>query len=456
MKSPTQPLSYVLERNKRNKIEKKDLDHLINTLSERLKNPDYIYTFMQDPLCDPLSLAEGYPGLLILFVILYQRGMLAESKEKLIHPYILKIKEAAENTTSLNLSLFSGIAGICFALKFAVTIEGRYGRLLETLNTILLNHMEQAYFNPLMESIKQNQSRVSGHYDVIQGISGVGYYALSNMQNPLFKDLSQKILNVLVALCKPFPREGITIPGWHVTKDDPLNKNYYLSTPEGNFNLGFSHGVPGILGLLSAAALKGVVVKGQKETIQILSEWVCKKSFKDAKDAIRWSHSVSWKEELSDKLFLPKEPSQDGWCYGVPGVARSLFLAGRVLEDKNLKDYALKAFQGIFTRSPADWKLHGPAVCHGISGLLLLTFIMAQETRCLYLTSQVSYLQEILLSHYKPDSSFGFQDIEYGPQGEHIAVDKPGFMNGTAGILLTLLTLTGPVSDWHLPFLAYV
>jgi class I lanthipeptide synthase len=442
--------------------------HIISDIAQRLQDPDQIGTFMQDdfsvfsnpellftPTWAPLSLADGYPGLLILFVILYERGILTENKEKVIHRYIVKIKESIENAENFDLSLFSGIAGACFSLKFAVAQENRYARLLETLNSFLLKHTEKIYLEPLRASIDQKQPCLSNHYDLIQGICGVGCYTLYSSEDPLFRNLTENIVRILVDFCKPLQTEGVTVPGWYVAENDILNTSSAFTRPKGNFNLGLAHGICGVLALLANAYLKGIIVEGQKETIQKISDWICKKSFRDEKDTIRWSHTVPWEEEVGKGYIHPQKPCRDAWCYGVPGVARSLLFAGHALQDKNLVDFALQAFLGVFKRSQADWKLSGPTLCHGIAGLLLLTHGVSQESPDIDFRPQIDMLKEILLTYYNPHHPFGFQDIEHGFNGEDIVVNRAGFF-GAAGVLLTLLTIAGPISKWHLPLLSHV
>ncbi|WP_242678249.1 lanthionine synthetase C family protein [Neochlamydia sp. AcF84] len=432
---------------------------MINII-QRMKDPSAIKAFMQvnanpDPIIphhaswDDLSLAGGYPSLVLLFSAMQSKGLV---KEDIVHPYVLKIKESIETKGISDLSLFSGASGICFALQQA-TLEGnRYQRMLHSLNNFMLERIEKFYLEPLKTKLAHNQSVPSHLYDVVQGLAGVGRYVLENLSLPHFYELAQSITKVFISLTHPLSVEGHHVPGWHLSSTDILNAHNDFCK-KGNFNLGLAHGIPGVLSFFAIASLRGINIEGQADAMRQIALWLRKKSF-IRQEMIQWSHSISFEDEIQEKIGFNK-PSKDAWCYGVPGIARALFLAGKALKDEELKSFAATAFRGIFQRKREEWQLLGPMLCHGISGLLLITHTMAQEEGCGDLFSKVNELKQILFSSYDPEAPFGFKDIEFCSQGGQAEVSKAGFLEGTTGVLLTLLSLSYPTSKWHLPLLIH-
>ena len=374
-----------------------------------------------------LSLASGWPGVLLLFAQMQKQELL--DVEAIIHQYVLKIKEALESNGLTNLSLFVGIAGICFAMG-RVSMEGkRYQRMLNSLQEYLLERVNAAYLDPICHNIANRCSSSSTLHDLIQGICGIGRYALEHLFDTRFYVLAKKIMGVLVALSQPLIIKEKIVPGWFLSPSDPLNTVHHPSRyPHGNFNLGLAHGVPGILAVLSIAALRGVKTAGQEEAMCLFAEWIRERSFQ-SHGAPCWPYSISWEEETQKEKF-GQERCKDAWCYGAPGVARSLFLAGKSLNDGNLKSFALDAFRGVFARSYQEWRLPGPNLCHGIGGLLLITHAMSKESGCEDLAVKCSELKELLLLQYNPNFPLGFKDIEPTRQGGQAAVSKPGLLEG--------------------------
>lgn len=424
-------------------------------LAFKMKDPATVEKFILNdnlrPLSYALTLADGYPSLLLLFSTLQNKGIL-EDKNKIGYHYILKIKEIIESQGIENLSLFSGLSGICFALKQASMEGKRYKRMLDILNGSLHDRIHKEYLNPLMDNINNNQPRPSFLYDVISGIAGIGRYALENLEDPKFQELSIEITKILVSLSSPYKINGMEVQGWYLSPEDCLNEYQRPALTKGNFNLGLAHGVTGILAFLSIASLRGIKVEGQQEAILRIANWICNKSFVDC-ETIRWPCSVSWEEEIEKKTHR-QESSKDAWCYGVPGISRTLFLAGKALKNEELKNFAIKAFRGIFLRDPSTWKLPGPSLCHGIAGLLIITNAMAKEKEMEDLLKHVNELNQLLVNHYEPIFTLGFKDIETHPEGI-IKVNKAGLLEGTTGVLLTLLTLSDPNPLWQLPFLIH-
>jgi hypothetical protein len=414
-------------------------------------NPDPITPHL--PNWQDLSLANGYPSLLLFFSVLQKLGLVSDG-DAIVHRYVLKIKETIETQNIFDLSLFSGVTGICFALQQASCEGTRYQKMLQTLNTFLLNQVEEAYLAPLRENRRQGLPTNSRLYDPIQGVCGIGRYALDNLSSPPLLTLAQQIARSLVEFLQPIRYEGVIIPGWVLTPQDPINAQNALTCSKGNFNLGLAHGIPGVLAFLAIASLHGVEVPGQYEAIETLSNWIRQKSFM-GKNGIAWGYNVPWEVEVENQQ-IAQQPTRDAWCYGAPGIARTLFLASKATDDAELKQFAATAFRDIFRRSQKEWDLPGPSLCHGISGLLLITHEMAQEEGCEDLAFKIEELKTLLLTYSRPEAPWGFKDVELCRFGKFCEINKPGFLEGASGVLLTLLSLENPTLKWHAPLLIHV
>jgi lantibiotic biosynthesis protein len=214
---------------------------------------------------------------------------------------------------------------------------------------------------------------------------------------------------------------------------------------EGYLDCGLAHGAPGILAVLAIALSRGIQVDGQVEAIRRFASSMLDYTTFDA-------YGVTWPQAVPLDGAAPSAVpvSRSAWCYGSPGVARALQLAGAALSDVGLRDAATTAVQAILrrldaARHPAD----SPTFCHGMAGVrqVVLRFIHnagpgtpAEAT--------ASALAGWLLAEYSPDRLLG-----YGPlSGED--VEDPGLLDGAAGVVMTLLAAaTGTEPTWDRMFL---
>src|SRR3990167_10793077 len=239
---------------------------IILMISERMQDPDIVKAFMQDSSnassisshsnWSDLSLAGGYPRVVLFFSERERLGLITGGE--ITHRYVLKIKECLENNPPLDLSLFEGLAGICFALQQASFKGKRYKRMLDTLHSSLVRQVEELYLKPLQESIGRGIPSLTRIYDLIQGLSGIGRYILENQDIPLFLELSKKITTAFVGLSRWIEIDSKNVPGWYLSPEDPLCESDSEESSKGSFNLGLAHGVPGILSFLSISFLKGI------------------------------------------------------------------------------------------------------------------------------------------------------------------------------------------------------
>ena len=446
-------------------IVKEQLTQLVKEMANRMKNPQEVNQIFfhpdnrnNDPLfpersnyqLEDFHLIDEYTGVLLLLAEL-DRLFPDEKWDLAIHDYILKIKEILESKRFIHTSLFGGLTGVAFALQKASREGTRYQKMITVLNNHLLESVKKHYLDPLEENLNTRQFSSFSLYDVIQGIAGIGIYGLINFHLPSFAELVKHILILLVKLVKPVRIEERWIPGWYLPQSLHVYKEEQQKYPQGNFNLGHAHGIPGVLAFLSIALIHRVEVPGQREAIGTIVDWL-KKHRQENQGNFFWRTVIPFEEEM-EQIKTKENLTKDAWCYGTPGVARSLFLAGKALENEELKSYAFDSFCSVFNRNRHEWDLLGPTFCHGYSGLLMITRIMAQETQSSFLNKQVELLKEIVLEYYHQDHSFGFTSLEPCQKGGFIEISRLSLLEGASGILLTLLSLEGLTSWWHAPFL---
>lgn len=440
-----------------------DLD-LIKSIADKMRKPLLVKEIILDPnnnnpdsflnhsLWDDLSIAGGYPGILPLYVEL-DKLFPEEGWNLVAHDYVLHTVKVIETGGVGRLSLFGGIAGVCFYLRQASKNESRYKKVLHKLDDILLEGLSNSHLQPLAKQLNQQLPCYPPLYEEMQGLSGIGLYCLMNKEKLPFKDMIQKIIRLLISLTHPITIKGKTVPGWYVAPEAFFLDEDRIRFPNGNFNLGLSHGITGVLAFLSIAMLQGIEISDQRRAIETVAHWIQMKR-KKYKNRFFWDTMISFEEEVSGD-FIVEHKSRDAWCYGTPGVARALYLAGKALQNESIQECALETFISIFASTREEWNLPGPTMCHGIAGLLIITQLMARDTNTPFLMEKVTKLRELLLSYYNPSSFFGFRNIQplRGKGSEYAWVDQGDILEGVSGILLTLLSLHTDNYRWHLPFL---
>ncbi len=381
------------------------------------------------------SLANGYPSLILLLSQLSVDG-LTQSTDQMIHECVLRLKLSIERQGILNLSLFGGATGIAFALS-----KTKYRKMLDSVHRHILENLDQLYLAKIKKNLLNKQSSFAKLYDPILGVCGIGRYLLEHLALPQFEAYARQITKILIELTNPIEKHGTIVPGWYMPPDDPLNKFKSNNNAHGNFNLGLAHGITGILSYLTISLARGIEVEGQRDAITRIAHWVQSKAQSSSKGIV-WPYSVSFAEEVTKPDSL-QEGSRDAWCYGSPGICRTLFLAGAAINDIKLQKIAQKTFQDVFLRSHEEWQLPGPTLCHGIAGLLLITEAMNDDIHA-------QKLRKLLLTYLNPDSKWGFKDAVPIQGNKFNWVDNPGFLEGAAGVWLTLISQS---RDWALPLM---
>ncbi|MFJ2823501.1 lanthionine synthetase C family protein [Streptomyces toxytricini] len=274
-------------------------------------------------------------------------------------------------------------------------------------------------------------------YDVVSGQAGLGAHLLE-LGRPAEPALT-RLLRSLTALTRPVRVDGRELPGWWVALDGASYRP--VAPAEGHANLGMAHGTPGPLALLALAWRQGARVPGQRAAITRLARWLLARRRTDG--AGTW-----WPGQLSLGPELPR-PGRPSWCYGTPGIARALHLAGLALDVPEWREAGVEALRSALRRAAAGGaEPDEPGLCHGLAGLLQTTWRTSRDSGDAELAGHLPALAARLLDLADDTAPFGFAPAP----GERPSEEHPGgFLTGAAGAALALHTFatgTEPATRW--------
>jgi lantibiotic biosynthesis protein len=384
------------------------------------------------------GVAQGYAGLAVMCSYL-DSCFPNEGWDVTGHGNLNLAARQAEDRVGLSPALFSGLSGLAFA-AWQLSLHGsRYRRLIGAIDQVLV---PQAIARA-SEVSERRDGLAFGQFDVISGLSGVAAYLLCRQAESEPLAGLRAILATLVVMTKE--EEGI--PRWHTPARfmaDEVMRGLY---PNGQFNCGLAHGIPGPLSLLALAYRSGVVVDGMACAIDRLANWLDRNRVDDAW-GVNWPIAVPL--EPGDAAVARPGPSRAAWCYGSPGVARALWLAGAALDHSGYRALAIAALEAVQRRPLHERHIDSPTFCHGVAGLLQITLRFVHDTGLAQFAEAARALCDQLLGLHEPASLLGYRDLEPGGGG----VDQPGLLSGAPGVAMVLLAAATDVEPtWDRLFL---
>ncbi|MEU5433715.1 lanthionine synthetase C family protein [Streptomyces sp. NPDC020719] len=383
-----------------------DAREAIDKVAARLRDPEVV----QASGARADSLAAGHPGVALLFTTLAaDRGGDART---VAHAHLAAAirAEGGLHTTGL----YSGTAAVAFAARLAATGPDAYRSLLTTLTPRIAEAaVERAR---QLRTARAAGEGVPAHlYDAVSGTAGLARLLLAlDPHGPALR----ACLEALVALAEPVATAHGTLPGWWAAGGPGLG-GPSAQYPRGHLNLGLAHGIPGPLAVLALAHEQGVGVAGQEEAVARFAGWLAARQCEDSYGAY-WPMVLRAEDEL-DGGAPPALATRAAWCYGTPGVARALFLAGRALDEPGWRRAAARSLHTVLDRPASSWGLEGPGLCHGPAGLLHIAARMAYDA------------DDAALAARLPSLAAEVRDALDGPC-------EPGFLEGAAGAALALHT----------------
>lgn len=284
-------------------------------------------------------------------------------------------------------------------------------------------------------------ARAGGLYDLVSGLVGVGVYALRRLPAPSGEKLLGTVVERLAEWSEP-AEPGIT---WY-TRPELIPPTARERVPEGYYNLGLAHGVPGVIGLLAHAHRAGVAQATAERLLEGAVQWVLAQALPPGGRAT-WPYFVG--------PGIDPRPARLAWCYGDPGVITSLLAAADALERPEWEEAALAALARAVARPPGSSDVSGASLCHGALGLAHLWNRMWQRTRSEDLRNAIAYWTKVGLDlRIYPDGLAGYSVWDPESEAEEGRdVQGPGLLAGVAGVALALVaaaTDLEPTWDSHL------
>ena len=334
-------------------------------------------------------------------------------------------------------SFYAGFPGIAW------TMEHLRGRLFEddgeeegAEEDDPIQEIDEALLVPL------SRSPWTGEYDLIGGLAGLGVYALERLPRPGGRECLERVVARLSELAVRRPDGIAWLTGPHLLIDRELE-----SSPEGNYNVGVAHGVPGVIPILAQVCAAGV---DARELLDGAVAWVLAQRLPDGGQDSLFPYTAGAGAE--------PRPSRLAWCYGDLGISTALLAAARTVGEAGWEREALEIGRKAAKRRGDQTGVIDAGLCHGAAGAAHLFNRLFQATGDAAFRDAALYWIDRTLGFQKPGEGIGGYrawivgdgtELDWRPDG--------GFLTGSSGIGLALLAAaTGVEPEWDRVLLADV
>jgi lantibiotic modifying enzyme len=353
------------------------------------------------PTSDP-SLAGGAAG--IALFLAYQQKVEPDAER---HRRIQALLERAVEevaTTAMTPSFFAGFSGVAWVVEHLLQSDVDLNQQIDSVMLELVSR------SPWLHD-----------YDLVNGLVGFGVYALERLPRPTAVRLLEQVTVRLEELAK-------TVTSVWKTAPELIPESKRSSWPDGHYNLGIAHGIPGAIALLAETHAAGLLKERIAALLRGAIGWLLRQKRSDG--------DSSFASALADER--PAQTARSAWCYGDPGIAVTLFAAARALKDSNVEAEAIAIGERAAQRPFQSAGVIDSALCHGSAGLGHIFNRLFQATGVEAFRQEARSWFERTLDWRSPGNGIsGFQSWT----GETWVAD-PGLLNGAAGIGLALLAAT--------------
>jgi lantibiotic modifying enzyme len=395
------------------------LEHEFKNLPEGNMHGSYHRTY---------HLAEGAAGVAVFFAYMEAAGLATRAREFALEYLSIAIESLA--TQAMSPPLYSGFTGIAWAVQH---VSGVLKEPVDDLSAI--DSAVETYLG---------HSPWKDEYDLISGLVGLGVYCLERPESETARRSLELIVSRLDELSVSADG-GIT---WY-TAPEMLPQQQRERFPQGYYNLGVAHGVPGVIALLARCHAAGISPAKTRAMLEGTVRWFLQQRLPAGQNS------------CFPTFHIPGQPPDDcrlAWCYGDAGIAATLLIAARCMGNSSWEQTALEIARHSARRDPQTCGVQDVCFCHGSAGLAHIFNRFYQATHeDIFATAARYWLQRSLQFQQPGTGAAGFTVITADEQMNVIVAGRFGIIEGIAGVGLMLLAALSAIEpSWDRIFLVDV
>jgi hypothetical protein len=343
-----------------------------------------------------------------------------------------RLNSAIEEAQALrSLSLFAGLGGLGWTIEHLLRLGGS-----DSSTTAAAGDDQDSNAEIDAAMLRALEPGTwPGHYDLIGGLVGFGVYFLERL--PAEKAVRGiKAATSHLDTLSEHTGEGIT---WH-SRPELLPDWQGQRYPDGYYNLGVAHGVPGVLYFLSEVAERGLHGRAQRMLEGAMAWFLMQRR---PPGALSWFSPWIAADESAD--------SRLGWCYGDLGIAAVLLRISRRAGRADWRTFAEGLLEHCLAWPMERAGVNDAPLCHGAAGAAHIFNRIYQDEgdeRCR--AAAIAWFERTL-AMWQPGSGVGGFSLFTLPDrsGRVVWEPSPAFLDGSIGIALALLAgLTTVEPQW--------
>jgi hypothetical protein len=278
----------------------------------------------------------------------------------------------------------------------------------------------------LLSNLQQYNS--SKPYDLISGLVGFGVYFLERAPKETAIQGVREVFDRVEALAERTP-DGVT---WY-SGPDLLPRWQQEQCPNGYYNLGVAHGIPGIIHFLSEVSATAIVDKPRSRRL--------------LEGAVNWfiaQRRPVGSQSIFSPWLVPGEGQSDSglsWCYGDLGILAVLFQVARRADREDWQKFAGELLDHSLDWPPEKSRIRDAPLCHGAIGVAHIFNRLYQsenDPRCR--DAALIWFERALGMRQRSGGAGGFGRRKMGPNGQNVWEASPAFLDGAIGVALALMS----------------
>ena len=325
-------------------------------------------------------------------------------------------------------ALYGGLAGVGWGLEHVTRLLGDEIDL-DDLDDYLLTAIDR---------------RVVRDHELIGGLAGLGFYGIERAHC----DGGKRIVTAVVQKFEGQARVTLDGVSWY-KEVEFITEWQRESTPNGSFNLGLSHGMPGVISLLAYALRRNICADIAAHLLEQSVPWL-----------IRHYYQTDSRWQVPSNVEIPRgKRSRLAWCYNELGTTMAILNASDAMQRDDWRAFAADVMHSLETIDVKRSGIHDngtqrdPGICHGIAGVAHLFAHAARvlDDDSLASTARV-WMTTLLDARSDEHGVAGFPGFGIPDEVTKVRpiTHEPGFLEGATGVGLVLLAaLADEAPGWN-------